>query len=148
MATVVLLFFAGPLNEAMGNDLVFPVVMAAVVAALDDHSDLMRMAIASPGVDFRLGAVEAPPAIMSTYFGEDLTSYLTVFRDGEAGAYVLGKKDLDIGVKDVLSVKVPTEDCNHSSSFPYGRAGFKFRAAGSSQNVSIINTVLDTSSRR
>ena len=54
MATVVLLFFAGPLNEATGNNLVFPVVMAAVVAALDDHSDLMRMAIASPGVDFRL----------------------------------------------------------------------------------------------
>merc|ERR1711966_122694 len=102
-ATDVPLFLAGPLNKATGNDLAFPVAMAAVVAALDDHGDLMRMSIASPGNDFRLGAMEAPPA-----------------------------------------VKVPAEDRNRSSPFPYGGARFEFRAAGSAQNVSMINTVLNT----
>jgi len=138
------LFLAGPLNKATGNDLAFPVVMAAVVAALDDHGDLMRMAIASPGNDFRLGAMEAPPAIMSTYLGEDLTSYLEAFKDGEVGAYVPGKKNLGIGVKDIPPIQVPAEDRNRSSPFPYGGARFEFRACGSSQNVSMINTVLNT----
>jgi len=143
-ATDVPLFLAGPLNKATGNDLAFPVVMAAVVAALDDHGDLMRMSIASPGNDFRLGAMEAPPAIMSTYLGEDLTSYLEAFVNGETAAYAPSKKDLSIGVKDIPAVKVPAEDRNRSSPFPYGGARFEFRAAGSAQNVSMINTVLNT----
>jgi len=143
-ATDVPLFLAGPLNKVTGNDLAFPVVMAAVVAALDDHGDLMRMSIASPGNDFRLGAMEAPPAIMSTYLGEDLTSYLEAFMNGETAAYAPSKKDLSIGIKDIPAVKVPAEDRNRSSPFPYGGARFEFRAAGSSQNVSMINTVLNT----
>ena len=53
--------------------------MAAVVRALDVHGDMMRMAIASPGNDFRLGACEAPPAIISTFLGDDMTSYLEEF---------------------------------------------------------------------
>jgi len=87
---------------------------------------------------------EAPPAIMSTYFGEDLTSYLEAFKDGATGAYTPGKKNLGIGVKDIPPVQVPAEDRNRSSPFPYGGARFEFRAAGSSQNVSMINTVLNT----
>merc|ERR1711966_256026 len=110
----------------------------------DDHGDLMRMSIASPGNDFRLGAMEAPPAIMSTYLGEDLTSYLEAFVNGETAAYAPSKKDLSIGVKDIPAVKVPVEDRNRSSPFPYGGARFEFRAAGSAQNVSMINTVLNT----
>jgi len=138
------LFLAGPLNKATGNDLAFPVVMAAVVAAIDEHGDLMRMAIASPGNDFRLGAMEAPPAIISTYLGEDLTSYLEAFKNGEESAYVPTKKDLDIGVKAICGMKVPAEDRNRTSPFPYGGARFEFRAVGSSQNVSLVNTVLNT----
>lgn len=138
------LFLSKPINTATGNDMAFPVIMAAVVAALDEHSDLMRMSIASPGNDFRLGAMEAPPAIISTYLGEDLTAYLEAFKDGKVGAYVAGKKELDIGVKDVLPVKVPSEDRNRTSPFPYGGARFEFRAVGSAQNVSMVNTVLNT----
>ena len=54
--------------------------MAAIVKAVDQHGDLMRMAIASPGNDFRLGACEAPPAIISTYLGDDLTKYLEAYK--------------------------------------------------------------------
>jgi len=54
--------------------------MAAIVKAVDQHGDLLRMAIAAPGNDFRLGACEAPPAIISTYLGDDLTTFLEAYK--------------------------------------------------------------------
>ena len=133
------------INAATGNELAFPIIMAAVIAALDDHGDLMRMSIACPGNDFRLGACEAPPAIVSTYLGEDMTFYLEHFKDGKgSGEYVPGVKTLDLGVEEIMPFQVPAEDRNRTSPFPYGGARFEFRAVGSSQNVSMVNTVLNT----
>jgi glutamine synthetase len=103
------------------------------------------MAIASPGNDFRLGACEAPPAIVSTYLGDDMTFYLSHFKDGKGeGEYIPQKKMLDLGTHEVLPFEVPSEDRNRTSPFPYGGARFEFRAVGSSQNVSMVNTVLNT----
>lgn len=133
------------INKATGNDKAFPIIMAAIVAALDEHGDLMRMAISSPGNDFRLGACEAPPAIVSTYLGDDMTAYLEDFKDGKPmGEYIPGVKTLDLGVDEILPFEVPAEDRNRTSPFPYGGARFEFRAVGSSQNVSLVNTVLNT----
>lgn len=133
------------INKATGNEYAFPIIMAALVSAIDDHGDLMRMAISSPGNDFRLGACEAPPAIVSTYLGEDMTHYLEQFKDGKgAGEYKPGVKTLDLGVDEILPFEVPAEDRNRTSPFPYGGARFEFRAVGSSQNVSMVNTVLNT----
>lgn len=132
------------INTATGNPEAFPVIMAAIVAAVDEYGDLMRMAIASPGNDFRLGACEAPPAIVSTYLGDDMTSYLEAFMNGESGAYKPAVKTLDLGTSSVLPFTVPAEDRNRTSPFPYGGARFEFRAVGSSQNVSMVNTVLNT----
>merc|ERR1719253_1476449 len=133
------------INEATGNDDAFPVVMAAVVAAVDEYGDLMRMSIASPGNDFRLGACEAPPAIVSTYLGDDMTFYLEHLKDGKGkGAYNPGVKTLDLNVESILPFQVPAEDRNRTSPFPYGGARFEYRAVGSSQNVSMVNTVLNT----
>jgi len=133
------------INAATGNPHAFPVIMAAVVAAIDDHGDLLRMSISSPGNDFRLGACEAPPAIVSTYLGEDMTSYLMALKDGKAeGEYIPGVKTIDLGVNEILPFEVPAEDRNRTSPFPYGGARFEFRAVGSSQNVSMVNTVLNT----
>ena len=73
------------LNEATGTPDACPAVMAAVVSAVHKHGDLMRMAIASPGNDFRLGAMEAPPAVMSMYLGGDMTSYLEAYKNGSTG---------------------------------------------------------------
>ena len=139
------LFLPKAINKATKNELAFPIIMAAVVAALDEHGDLMRMAISSPGNDFRLGACEAPPAIVSTYLGEDMTFYLEHFKDGKGlGEYIPGVKTIDLGVSEVAPFQVPAEDRNRTSPFPYGGARFEFRAVGSSQNVSMVNTVLNT----
>ena len=130
--------------EASGNNEAFPVIMAAIVAAVDEHGDLMRMAISSPGNDFRLGACEAPPAIVSTYLGDDMTKYLEEFMNGNDARYEPKKKTLDLGTREVLPFQVPAEDRNRTSPFPYGGARFEFRAVGSAQNVSLVNCVLNT----
>jgi glutamine synthetase len=133
------------ITRASGNPLAFAVVMAAIVAAVDEHGDLMRLSIASPGNDFRLGAMEAPPAIISTYLGEDMTIYLERFMNGEdVGEYTPGTKTIDLGISEVLPFQVPAEDRNRTSPFPYGGNRFEFRAVGSAQNVSLVNTVLST----
>lgn len=132
------------LKASGGNGNAFPVIMAAIVAAVDEHGDLMRMAIASPGNDFRLGACEAPPAIVSTYLGEDMTKYLEAFMAGASTKYVPSVKTIDLGTREVLPFTVPAEDRNRTSPFPYGGGRFEFRAVGSSQNVSLVNCVLNT----
>jgi glutamine synthetase len=129
---------------ATKNKVAFPVVMAAIIAAVDEHGDLMRMSISSPGNDFRLGACEAPPAIVSTYLGDDMTNYLTAFMEGSDAHYNPGRKTLDLGCREVVPFEVPAEDRNRTSPFPYGGARFEFRAVGSAQNVSLVNTVLNT----
>jgi len=133
------------INEATGNDDAFAIIMAAIVSAVDEYGDLMRMSIANPGNDFRLGACEAPPAIVSTYLGDDITTYLENFKDRKAtGAYKPAVKTLDLGTSSVLPFEVPAEDRNRTSPFPYGGARFEFRAVGSAANVSMVNTVLNT----
>jgi len=133
------------INDASGNVNAFAVIMAAIVSAIDEHGDLLRMSISSPGNDFRLGACEAPPAIVSTYLGEDITKYLESFKDGTtSGEYKPAVKTLDLGTKEILPFEVPAEDRNRTSPLPYGGARFEFRAVGSSQNCSMVNTVLNT----
>ena len=121
-------------------------IMAAVVQAVHNYADLMRMSIASPGNDFRLGAMEAPPAIISTYLGEALTNFLEQVKDkGTApGLYDPAKTTVNMGVPSIAPFQVPAEDRNRTSPFPYGGHRFEFRAVGSSQNVSMVNTVLCT----
>ena len=138
------LFNVGQLNKNSGNASAFPVVMSAICKAVIENGDLMRMAIASPGNDFRLGACEAPPAIMSVYLGDDMTTYLESFKNGENKEYSPTTKMLSTGVEALAPVEVPAEDRNRTSPFPYGGHRFEFRAVGSSQNVSLVNTVLNT----
>merc|ERR1712113_589287 len=132
------------INKASGNDASFGVIMSAIVSAVDKHGDLLRMAIASPGNDFRLGACEAPPAILSTYLGESMTNYLEAYKKGSTASYNPGSKTLDLGISCMPGLPLPSEDRNRTSPFPYGGHRFEFRAVGSSQNVSMVNTVLCT----
>ena len=141
----IMLLAPSKINKATGNPCAFAVIMAAIISAVNEHGDLMRMAIATPGNDFRLGACEAPPAIVSTYLGDDMTFYLAHFKDGKGeGECVPQTKVLDLGVHEVMPFEVPAEDRNRTSPFPYGGARFEFRAVGSSQNTSMVNTVLNT----
>jgi glutamine synthetase len=132
-------------TKASGSPSVFAVIMAAIVRAVDKHGDLMRMAIASPGNDFRLGACEAPPAIISTYLGDSLTDYLEEFKNSKTiKEYSPKMATVDLGVPAIAPFTVPSEDRNRTSPFPYGGHRFEFRAVGSTQNVSMVNTVLCT----
>jgi len=137
--------FNGPqLTKVAGNSSTFPVIMSAVVQAVNEYADLMRMSIAAPGNDFRLGAMEAPPAIISTYLGEALTNYLSEVKQSATvpGLYDPAKTTIDLGLPSIAPFTVPAEDRNRTSPFPYGGHRFEFRAVGSSQNVSMVNTVL------
>mmetsp|Transcript_34832 Transcript_34832/g.75694 ORF Transcript_34832/g.75694 Transcript_34832/m.75694 type:complete len:722 (-) Transcript_34832:66-2231(-) len=142
--TGVNLFNPEQLTKASGNAKTFPIVMAAVVAAIDKYGDMMRMAVACPGNDFRLGAMEAPPAVISTYLGEQMTQFLTKFIEDDSTVYEPSCTPIDMGCSSLPGVVAPAEDRNRTSPFPYGGHRFEFRAAGSSQNVSWLNTVLAT----
>eukprot|EP00929_Paragymnodinium_shiwhaense_P058490 TRINITY_DN2928_c0_g1_i1.p1 TRINITY_DN2928_c0_g1~~TRINITY_DN2928_c0_g1_i1.p1 ORF type:complete len:725 (-),score=193.65 TRINITY_DN2928_c0_g1_i1:304-2478(-) len=130
-------------TEASGNPDIFPLVIAAVVHGVEKHGDLLRCAIADPGNDFRLGACEAPPAILSTYLGESLTTALDDYRKGNKLSYSPQGEALNLGASCLLPLQRPAEDRNRTSPFPYGGHRFEFRAVGSAQNVSLVNTVLN-----
>ena len=130
------------LEENSGSAEIFPMLMAAIMQGVDQYGDLLRMAIACPGNDFRLGACEAPPSIISTYLGEDVTSYLDAYKNGEVKPYEPKTRILNLGTSTLAPLETPSEDRNRTSPFPFGGHRFEFRAVGSSQNVSMVNTVL------
>lgn len=134
--------------KVTNNNDIFPVVMAAIVSAVDAHGDLMRLSTSCPGNDFRLGACEAPPAIMSVYLGQDLTEYFEQYRSAkqssDVSVYKPKTRTLDTGVNTLPLIEIPAEDRNRTSPFPYGGHRFEFRQVGSSQNNSFVNTVLAT----
>lgn len=132
------------LEKKTGSGEIFPVIMAAIIKAVDEHGDLMRLSIATPGNDFRLGACEAPPSIISTYLGNDVTEYLEAYMKGEKTPYNPKTTNLNMGASALAPIEIPAEDRNRTSPFPFGGHRFEFRAVGSSQNVSIVNTVLGT----
>jgi len=132
------------ITKASGNPDIFPVVISAIVGAVCKHGDLLRCAISSPGNDFRLGACEAPPAITSTYLGDSLTAALDAYRQGKPMTYSPDGDKLDLGAECLLPLDRPAEDRNRTSPFPYGGHRFEFRAVGSAQNVSLVNTVLNS----
>lgn len=138
-------------NEATGTADAFPLMMTAIIGAIDTHGDMMRLSISTPGNDFRLGAMEAPPAVVSTYLGDDMTSFIERYVAGDTSPYVpetktfsmLGGASAD-GLGHLGEFTVPAEDRNRTSPFPYGGARFEYRAVGSTQNVSMVNVVLNT----
>jgi glutamine synthetase len=132
----------GQLAKRSGSPDIFPVIMAAVLSGVDEYGDLMRMAIASPGNDFRLGACEAPPAIMSVYLGEQMANYMQGYMEGVDVPYNPQSTEINLGADCLPVLNRPAEDRNRTSPFPYGGHRFEFRAVGSSQNVSTVNTVL------
>jgi len=133
------------LAKHMGGDTkLFPIVMACIIAAIDEYGDLMRLAISTPGNDYRLGGMEAPPAIISTHLGERMTKFLTDFAHGNVYAYTPAGETIHLGVEYLPTVDAPSEDRNRTSPFPYGGHRFEFRAVGSSQNVSLVNIVLSS----
>ena len=121
----------------------FLLVLAAVLKAVDDYQDLLRISAASAGNDHRLGAHEAPPAIVSVSLGDELTTIVESIIDGKA--YTAGnKKYMSLGVASVPSIRVDNTDRNRTSPFAFTGNKFEFRMVGSSQNIAMANTVLNS----
>ena len=121
----------------------FIVVLAAVMRAVDDYADLLRASIAHAGNDHRLGANEAPPAILSIYLGEQLTDVVEGLITGTKGAARKGDV-MRLGVTSMPDLPRDATDRNRTSPFAFTGNKFEFRAVGSSQSPSKPMTVLNT----
>ncbi|MEA4871070.1 MAG: glutamine synthetase III [Christensenella sp.] len=121
----------------------FLLFLCAVIQAVDDYQDLLRVSVASAGNDHRLGANEAPPAIVSIFLGEELSAILDAIDSGSAyGAKE--KTQMKIGVHVIPHFPKDTTDRNRTSPFAFTGNKFELRMLGSSQSVSDANVVLNT----
>ncbi|MDD6339694.1 MAG: glutamine synthetase III [Butyrivibrio sp.] len=121
----------------------FLIFLAAVIKAVDDYADLMRLSVASAGNDHRLGANEAPPAIISIFLGDELTAVLKSIENDT----FFGKQEatkMDIGATVLPHFTKDTTDRNRTSPFAFTGNKFEFRSLGSSLSVSGPNVVLNT----
>lgn len=131
-----------PQDETHTN-IQFLVFLAAVMRAVDRHADLLRAAIASPGNDHRLGANEAPPAIISIYLGDMLSDILAQVEKGDPRKTKRGG-NLDLGARTLPQIPRHSGDRNRTSPFAFTGNKFEFRAVGSSAPVAWPITVLNT----
>ena len=125
------------------ENLQFLVFLAAVIKAVDEYADLLRTSVATPGNDHRLGANEAPPAIISIFVGEELEAVIdAIASDSPYAGPVKMKMDLGVDVRPKFSKD--TTDRNRTSPFAFTGNKFEFRMPGSSQNLSDCDTILNT----
>ncbi|WP_144743825.1 glutamine synthetase III [Enorma burkinafasonensis] len=125
------------------ENLQFVVFLTAVIAAVDRYQDLLRMSTASCGNDHRLGANEAPPAIISIFLGDQLTEVVQKIMDGKASVHATHGV-LDLGADVLPNLEQDNTDRNRTSPFAFTNNKFEFRAVGSEANPSDANLVLDT----
>ena len=121
----------------------FLLFLTAVIKAVDEYQDLLRISVASAGNDFRLGANEAPPAIISIFVGDELQAVLDAI---ETGKPLTSKKDgsLKIGADVLPKLPKDSTDRNRTSPFAFTGNKFEFRALGSSESISCANIMLNT----
>ena len=125
------------------ENLQFMVFLAAVVKAIDEYADLLRTAVATPGNDHRLGANEAPPAIISIFVGEELEAVVDAICSDSPYAGPV-KMKMDLGVDVLPKFSKDTTDRNRTSPFAFTGNKFEFRMPGSNQNLSDTNYILNT----
>ncbi len=121
----------------------FLLFLSAIIKAVDDYTDLLRVAAASPGNDHRLGANEAPPAIISIFLGEQLTDILDQIEAGGATNSKSGSI-MNLGTNALASLFKDTTDRNRTSPFAFTGNKFEFRMVGSMQSIAQANFVLNT----
>ena len=125
------------------DNLRFLVFLAGVVQAVDDYQELLRMTVASAGNDHRLGANEAPPAIISIFLGDELDSIVSALISGKEYEGT-AKTMMDLGVDVLPNFMKDSTDRNRTSPFAFTGNKFEFRMPGSAMNLSDANTVLNT----
>ena len=125
------------------ENLQFLVFLAAVIKAVDEYADLLRTSVATPGNDHRLGADEAPPAIISIFVGEELEAVIDAIASDSPYAGPV-KMKMDLGVDVLPKFSKDTTDRNRTSPFAFTGNKFEFRMPGSSQNLGDCDTILNT----
>lgn len=128
-------------GETPEQNLQFLVFLVSTLRAVYRYGDLLRMSIASAGNDHRLGANEAPPAIISVFLGERLNNILDAIKQGKA-ASATDEQIIDLGIANLPSIMRDHTDRNRTSPFAFTGQKFEFRAVGSSASVSLPNTIL------
>ncbi len=120
----------------------FLLFLCAVIQAVDDYQDLLRLSVATAGNDHRLGANEAPPAIISIFLGDELTSILNAIREDKPYA---GTEDvvMKLGVHSLPRFRRDTTDRNRTSPFAFTGNKFEFRSLGSSNSIACCNIMLN-----
>ena len=121
----------------------FLLFLVSVIKAVDDYQDLLRISVASAGNDFRLGANEAPPAIISIFVGSELEAVLESIETGKP-LKADGKSFLKIGADVLPELPKDSTDRNRTSPFAFTGNKFEFRALGSSESISCANIILNT----
>jgi len=121
----------------------FLLFLVAVIQAVDDYQDLLRISVATPGNDHRLGANEAPPAVVSMFLGDELTSIIQAL-ETDSHYDPMEKTQLKLGVHVLPKLPKDTTDRNRTSPFAFTGNKFEFRMLGSSNSISDANIVLNT----
>jgi len=121
----------------------FLLMLAAIIEGIDKYQDLLRISVAHASNDHRLGANEAPPAIISMYLGDELTGILQAIADGRTYSK-RAKCDVQIGVHVLPTFAMDSADRNRTSPFAFTGNKFEFRMPGASQTIADVNTVLNT----
>ena len=125
------------------TNVIFLTFLSAVIKATDEYQDLIRISVSSAGNDHRLGANEAPPAIVSMYLGDDIEELLEKISTGKS--YHSHEHNLmDLGVKQIPKFKQDTTDRNRTSPFAFTGNKFELRMLGSSASLALCNTTLNT----
>ncbi|MBO4734082.1 MAG: glutamine synthetase III, partial [Clostridia bacterium] len=131
-----------PGKSASSNDL-FLLTLAAVLKAVDEHQDLLRISVATAGNDHRLGANEAPPAILSMFLGEELTELLESIANGVHHDFAERVK-MNMGAQIIPQIRKDNTDRNRTSPFAFTGNKFEFRMLGSASSISDTNVMLNT----
>lgn len=127
------------------NNTQFLLFLSAVIAAVDEHAPLLRMSASNPGNDHRLGANEAPPAIISVFLGEQLEDIVEQIIETGTATHSLKGGKMDIGVNSIPPVRKDATDRNRTSPFAFTGNKFEFRMLASSMSIADANTVLNAS---
>ncbi len=126
------------------ENLQFLLITAAVIKAVDEHAELLRMAASCPGNDQRLGASEAPPAIVSIFLGAQLEDIYEQFAANGRAISSKKRENLSMGVNSIPAIKKDVTDRNRTSTFAFTGNKFELRMVGSSMSIADPNTVLNT----
>ena len=122
----------------------FMLLLTAVIKAVDDYQDLLRISVASAGNDHRLGANEAPPAIVSIFVGDELGEVISSIIDDQPLSGDKKKRSIDIGTSVLPKLPTDNSDRNRTSPFAFTGNKFEFRMPGSSFNTACINVMINT----